>query len=54
MRKMPKGMHEDAVEATKNLLRENVGMEEIGVITGLKPEEVQEIARKKRNQGKLG
>jgi hypothetical protein len=46
MRKMPKGMHEDAIEATKNLLRENVGMDEIGAITGLKVEEIQEIQRK--------
>ncbi|MEG0772422.1 hypothetical protein [Clostridium sp.] len=51
MRKMPKGMHEDAIEATKNLLRENVGMEEIAAITGLKSDEVQEIQRKNNIKG---
>ncbi|MPN40315.1 hypothetical protein SDC9_187851 [bioreactor metagenome] len=51
MRKMPKGMHEDAIEVTKNLLRENVGMDQIGAITGLKPEEVQEIQRKNNIKG---
>jgi hypothetical protein len=51
MRKMPKGMHEDAIEATKNLPRENVGMEEIGAITGLKVEEIQEIQRKNNIKG---
>jgi len=51
MRKMPKGMHEDAVEVTKNLLRENVGMDQIGAITGLKSEEVQEIQRKNNIKG---
>lgn len=53
MRKLPKGMHEDSVEVTKNMLSKNRGMEEIGVMTGLEPKEIEYVQKKKQNQGKL-
>ena len=46
--KMPKGEHEAAMEKAKNLLRNNVGMDEITTKTHLTVEEVNK-ARSKMN-----
>ncbi len=53
MKKLPKGMHEEAVEVTKNMLSQYRGMEEIEVMAGIEPKEIEEIHEKKVKQGKL-